>query len=63
MFGDYVRVQVRFATECVNEIEAKRAYQKLRVNTAELALEFDESSPEARAARNRVNVNLPEREL
>lgn len=45
--GDYVRVQVGFATECVDETEAKRVYQRLGKNGAELALEADESSPDA----------------
>lgn len=41
--GDYVRVEIGFATECVSEDEAERAYDQLRANT----LEFNESSPEA----------------
>jgi hydrogenase assembly chaperone HypC/HupF len=47
--GDYVRVHVGFATECVSEEEAKRAYEQLTKNghlsTAELDLEAEEALP------------------
>ena len=49
--GDYVRVHVGFATECVPEEEAQRAYEQLakegHFKTAELDLEADEALPDA----------------
>jgi len=48
--GDYVRVHVGFATECVSEKEAKQAYEDFRKNgksTAELELEEEERLPDA----------------
>ncbi len=46
--GDYVRVQVGFATERVDEAEAKQAYERLgeRLGTAEVDLEAEEARPE-----------------
>ncbi|HUA82514.1 MAG TPA: HypC/HybG/HupF family hydrogenase formation chaperone [Bryobacteraceae bacterium] len=51
--GDYVRVHVGFATERVSEAEALRAYQELAEHeeTAELALQADESTPDAARRR------------
>jgi hydrogenase expression/formation protein HypC len=47
--GDYVRVHVGFAVECVPEAEAVRAYEELRRNghmgDVELDLEADEALP------------------
>lgn len=45
--GDYVQVHVGFATECVSEQDAKRAYDKLRqsggLKTAEVDLQTEEA--------------------
>lgn len=51
--GDYVRVHVGFATERVSEAEAMRAYEELahHEETAELALQADESAPDAARRR------------
>jgi hydrogenase assembly chaperone HypC/HupF len=49
--GDYVRVHVGFATECVSGEEAKRAYDELAKNghlkTAELDLQAEEALPDS----------------
>lgn len=45
--GDYVRVQVGFATECVPKADAERACKEFEFNTAELALEAEEALPAA----------------
>ena len=47
--GDFVRVHVGFAIEKVSEADATRAYDELQSHeeTAELALQADERTPEA----------------
>jgi hydrogenase assembly chaperone HypC/HupF len=45
--GDFVRVHVGFATECVDTAEANRVCGQLPEHEAELGLEADEASPTA----------------
>lgn len=51
--GDYVRVHVGFAVEKVSEADALRAYSELaeHEDSAELALQVDETGPDAERRR------------